>query len=295
MHADPKCISPEQAGRDLIWAITSNSLIDDKSILPEALSESDVDANELAAFVNDRFAVPVGRYFELLILFHLQHCLKVEMIAHGQQIQVDGRTVGELDFVFRSPTDPTCVYHLETAVKFYLHESGDHHSGSHFIGPNSADNFESKLARLRSHQLPLSKQHAPEVTHRHPFVKGIIFYRSDEPLPALRPAGMAANHETGIWLRSNELHSLATFAKTSHSEIRFLLRAKPLWLSNAVLPCGHHDLLTFAEVHAALQSHFANAGKPRMLSVMQKDDGHFVEQHRAIVVEEDWPYTTSPK
>lgn len=292
MFEDPVKLSPEQAGRDLTWAITSCPLIDCQSMPAWTLSASDFDIDELAAFINERFTIPVGRYFELLIQFYLQRCLKVELLAHGQQIQVDGRTVGELDFVFRNPSVPATVHHVETAVKYYLHFSSDDPSGSHFIGPNPADNFESKLARLQNHQLPMSIQHAPEVTDRLPFVKGIIFYRPDETRPQQLPAGMAVNHCSGMWLRSNELDLLDSLAEGPESELRFTQRQKPLWLSNNQLPPEHANLLTIQEMQTELATHFAAGGKPRMLSVMQNSQAGYQELQRLFIVDEDWPAAT---
>ena len=198
--------------------------------------------------------------------------------------------MGELDFVFRNPAEPNAVFHVETAVKFYLHHNGDLHSGSHFIGPNPADNFESKLAHLQNHQLPMSQQHAPDVTSRHPFVKGIIFHHCNESVPQQLPAGMATNHCPGVWLRSNELQSLGAIADESQSEVRFCIRRKPFWLSNAERPIGHPDLLTLEQMRAVLTSHFADGGNPQMLSVLRKDEFGFTEQHRLFVVDEGWPH-----
>ena len=123
--------SDRQLLRDLEWAVASpplmrggtrHSLVADGGCLP----------NHAARYSGHR----VGYYFESLI----DHCLRcgdgVEMLASGLQVRDGGRTIGELDFVFRDRQGRVC--HWEVAVKFYLYCADWQVAGSHFIGPMPA-------------------------------------------------------------------------------------------------------------------------------------------------------------
>lgn len=284
--SENQLLTVEQAARDLNWVINSPLLLNHPSSLQVISKRRPVDVEKLFGFLQDRFCIPVGRYFEWLVHFYLVQCLGFELIAHGRQIQVGNRTVGELDFLFHNDRD---ICHLETAVKFYLHLEGGHSSGSHFPGPNPADNFESKLSRLMTHQLPLSVQYAPEVTHREPFVKGMIFYRPGCVVPLVLPEGMATDHCRGTWIRCNELSALHDLAETCATECRFHRRSKPFWLSDDVLPLEHPELLTATELEANLTAYFESDGRPCMISVLARNTNQFEEFERLIVVDESWP------
>ena len=73
----------------------------DNVVAPMKLDVGSVDVEHLEDFISKRPDRRVGHYFETLILYWLTHIVKVELIAHGQQIMDGKRTVGELDFLFR--------------------------------------------------------------------------------------------------------------------------------------------------------------------------------------------------
>lgn len=290
MSQTPKnqVLTAEQALSDLNWVIGSAALQNHICSLHGLSPLQSVDPVHLMEFLQQRFCVPVGRYFEWVVHYYLEHCLQLDLIAHGKQIQVGNRTVGELDFLFRHD-DQIC--HLETAVKFYLYMEQPHSSGSHFPGPNAADNFESKLQRLMTHQLPLSKKHAPEVTQRQAFVKGMIFYRPGCVAPEKLPEGMSADHCRGTWIRSTELSALQTLAKSidADSECRFHLRRKPHWLANDSLPFDHQNLLTVEQAETTLNAYFETDGRPCMVSALRKGKDRFEEFERIMIVDHIWP------
>ena len=189
-----------QAVRDLIWAINSPSLIrlraEDVSSNWPVCEESDFDPPALQDCCDIRSQYRVGRYFEDLVHFYLKSIRRFEIVERGLRIEENGRTVGELDFLYRREDDALC--HCETAVKFFLHTAESNDSGSHFIGPNSADNFERKTRRLFEHQLPLSEVRFPEVARREAFVKGRIFYHPRQAVPNTLPALLAGNHLSSL-------------------------------------------------------------------------------------------------
>lgn len=284
----PPRITPEQAVRDLQWAINSPSLITEEDDAASAVVTDrnfQVDPVDLTAFLSERYSHRVGHYFEQLVHYYLARIRGVEIVAQGLQVFRDGRTLGELDFIYRDESGTLC--HVETAVKFYLHIAEENHSHSHFVGPNSADNFERKMRRLLTHQLPLSTEFFPNVTVRRPFVKGRIFYRDEHCRPSY-PQPLADSHLSGLWMRSTELQQLDDLAGDQRSACRFQILQKPFWLT-VQAPGDGSQLLNRFELKTVLQTHFCRNRSPRMISVLQRKDDGYCESVRFFVVDERWP------
>ena len=203
---------------DFKWAVASPFLMETTITLPDIPVEI---TPPQAPFRGHR----VGYYFESLIDHWLEQQPGVEMIAKGFQVIEEGRTIGELDFIFRDAQGE--VHHWEVASKFYLYNSGAKKLGSQFIGPNAGDTFERKRDRLLSHQLPLGKKTFPEVTHSAAFVKGRIFYHPKERAPTNLPEHLNKNHLHGIWLHQSELN----FLEELSADQLFSIAQKPWWLS----------------------------------------------------------------
>ncbi|MBC8288785.1 MAG: DUF1853 family protein [Planctomycetes bacterium] len=287
-----------QALRDLQWALDSPSLIATSPCSNERPETSQCLAtaeDELRNFLLDssgRNEYRVGRYFERLVLFYLKHVRKVEIVASGLQLQEDGQTVGELDFVFRDESGQ--LQHWETAVKFYLHFPGASKCGSHFIGPDSRDNFETKLQRIFEHQLPLSGRRFPDIAERHAFVKGRVFYHPEHLPPQTLPAQLSPDHLRGVWIYRRELSWLSRITETScGQEARAKVLSKPFWLAPEQVDCsstGESQLVPVAEMQEQLQQHFRESATPRLVSLLAKVADAWRELERVFVVQESWPH-----
>jgi len=277
-----------QASRDLIWAINSPSLIgssarDAATDWPDC-EESDFDPAALEACCHARSLYRVGRYFEDLVHFYLKSVRGFEIVERGLQIQEEGRTVGEIDFLYRDHDGVLC--HCETAVKFFLHTSESNDSGSHFIGPNSADNFERKTRRLLDHQLPLSESRFPNVAKREAFVKGRIFYHPLAGVPAELPALLSKNHLNGSWIRESELDLLGA----SDAETRYRVARKPHWLAPDQANASDATLQTAGEIRSLLRIHFSERRTPQLVNVLSEGDEQWQESDRVFVVSDQWPH-----
>lgn len=270
-------MNESQAVADLQWAINSPSLLDSftSSLMTGCcLDLFSVDGRRLMGFLEQNPTRRVGRHFEQLVGFYLQHVLKCEVVACQQPIVADGRTIGEIDFLYRDPTG--LLTHLEVAVKFYLHLPDTSHGGSHFVGPNAADTFERKTQRLFDHQLPLSETYFPEVDRRAVLMKGRIYYHPSEPAPEPVPGGMSACHLRGTWIRACELERLP-----SRSRVKWCILQKPHWLT-----VGTDDTLLGIETFKAhVQKHFAESESPLHCAALVGGR----EQERIFIVAEDWP------
>ena len=264
------------ARQDLLWVVNSSSLLTNPpNHAPIELTQ--VDPCHLAAFLHDFQGHRVGRYFERLIYYWLHHIRDLEIVINSKQIVSEGgKTLGEIDFVFRDEANQ--LVHWETAVKFYLHLPRENHTGSHFIGPNAADTFERKTRRLFEHQLSISRHLDVAIAKKEPFVKGMIFYHPSESADCQLPERLAVNHVKGQWVRSNELTLL------SQMGAEFRVMRKPFWLSDHA---ADDDSFVSAELQIIqLREHFRQSDRPVLLSgSCDNQDGN----QRVFVVSERWP------
>lgn len=275
-----------QAARDLIWAINSPSLIglsNDCGAAWPSCSASDFDSLNVQEFCDLDRQHRVGRYFENLVHFYLETVRRNEIVEHGLQIQEEGRTVGELDFLYRDVDGLLC--HCETAVKFYLYVPESNGSGSRFIGPNAADNFERKMRRLFGHQLPLSENRFPDVARREAFVKGKVFYHPLIAPPESLPDQLASNHLRGLWIRESELELLSS----GDSPARFRVAQKPHWLAPDQADLDDSSLQSVDEMTRQLVNHFTERRTPQLVNALTEGDRFWHESHRVFVVSDQWP------
>lgn len=288
----------QQAYQDLIWAAKSPSLVTDdlvtdflSPVQKEQLGQGDF-FEAFHQFLNLREGAmnhKVGLYFELLVEFLISDVLQAKMIHRGQQVVENGRTVGEVDFIFEHDS---LTWHLETAVKFYLFVPAAGTAAEQLVGPNSNDSFAAKMDRLFSHQLTLSQAAFPNVTKRAAFVKGRIFYPHDvaaadsfSSMMSVASDQLSAGHETGVWCRAADCHDVLGKTKLNRYEIR----RKPHWLADAHRPITFASLLSSVEMTAYLSQHFQKSNRPLMLSSLRETDGCFAEVDRIFVVDDTWP------
>ncbi|MCA9016235.1 MAG: DUF1853 family protein [Planctomycetaceae bacterium] len=272
--------------RDLKWAISSPSLITQSSEEQHLFEVPDfqtVDVLHLENYLAPYSHFRIGTYFEGLVLYWLEHICRLKIIARHQQIFEANQTIGEIDILFED--EAGVVNHWEIAVKFYLYDPGENHTGSHFVGPNVKDTFEKKMRRLFGFQLPLSQAHFPEVTRRQAFVKGMIFYHPDHPAPTRLPEKLSPTHLRGSWLHLSELSRLTA----QHGELRFLIREKPDWLSAALCSKTENRLLGFNELQQQLETHFQHNHRPILISALTCQQSVCREVERTFIVSESWP------
>jgi len=149
----------------------------------------------------------LGKLVETYVYHQLRSLESVQWIADSLQINLEQRTVGELDALYLDAGRPV---HLEVAFKFYLYDTEAAYDDplDHWIGPNRNDTLSLKLAKLAGRQFPLLRHPAAAkqlteyglvaagITQRICF-KGQLFIpfgRSDVELGPLNPACVAGYH-----------------------------------------------------------------------------------------------------
>ena len=220
----------------------------------------------------------VGRYFESLVQ-HLIQRQGYTIVEQNLQIQAEGRTIGELDFIFANASG--VITHLETAIKFFLYDPSNTKQGSHYIGPNPNDTLQTKADRLYNHQLPLSKRFYSNATVRNAYVKGIIFYPPVTEPPSELPSKLNPHHARGSWLYASNLNYLESIP-----DAQFALCRKPHWLASPI-DNKHYKNATLMKLK--LQEHFNTKGHPVMVSCSTFTGNTPTELERIIVVPDEWP------
>ena len=275
-----------RAIKDLQWCIESPSLISSR---PQSLEGGGVSNWEyyrkpLASFLKTPPQHRVGKYFEALNQFWLEHICQVKLITQNHQVIEEGQTKGELDFVFQSKHNE--IVHWETAVKFYLYHDSETSLGSHYIGPNTSDTFERKMERLFNKQLPLGAEAFPQTTRHEAQVRGRIFYHPHHSRPDQIPNHLSEEHRKGTWLKVGEWEK---YMKSAPHEYFRILR-KPYWLSEE-----SYDLGTAQDVHdrrsfqKCLQEHFYISRHSLLVGAFKVEEQRLREIERFFIVENNWP------
>lgn len=174
-------------------------------------------------------AVPirqVGRWFERVHLAALRTTPGVEILAANEPLRSGGRTIGELDVLYRREG---LVVHREIAVKYYLAAKPGTESCA-WIGPGKRDRLDLKLERLATHQVTVASQAQaadawpealpfPDVTEV--LLLGSFFSPADE---TRMPAGAHTDAEHGHWY-------FASHFAERFGDARWCVLEKPWWLS----------------------------------------------------------------
>lgn len=280
---------PIQVLRDLEWIVSSPSLIDFSgcegvSAVPSFESER-LPIEKAACLSSLRLPLKkkVGRYFEQLVSYWLHDVRRLEILTEQQQIFDAGQTVGEIDFIFKDELQQ--LVHLETAIKFYLYYPGTHSSGSHYLGPNSRDNFEAKTRKLLNHQLKLGRKLEPRLDRVEALVRGRIFYPPDSAEDILRPAHLSQEHLTGHWIYPNEIEWIDQF----RDDARFMIMRKPYWLTPVLTESQTSSRLDHTELKRFTQQHFAESSRPLLVCKFDQSDPNTEEVHFFFIVPAAWP------
>ena len=155
-----------QSVRDLAWAVSSAPLLSTDSYgctWPQQqwyqqlyqqsfdwLKTVDDDPAELEALLGRQRDKRLGKYFETLWFYWLSHNPRYEVIANNLQIILEGKTLGEIDFILLDK-DTGQTLHWELAVKFYL-GTGDTRKMGNWFGPNTRDRLDIKVDHLMHKQ-----------------------------------------------------------------------------------------------------------------------------------------------
>lgn len=179
------------------------------------------DLPEASALPRDRLRLPdiipqldpeqkLGHLYEDAMAILLEASSGFKLLARNLQLR-GKTTLGEIDFLIREHESQQLI-HLELATKFYL--AVETETGLTLPGPDPRDNYFRKIHRLRTHQLPLVRNHRnslPDIFQNeavavHQLVYGCLFDHVHAPKPA-HPEFIHPQCRRGQWLTIDECPS----------------------------------------------------------------------------------------
>ena len=219
----------------------------------------------------------LGLYAEALLGFWLEHDPQLQLIARHQPLREGKRTLGDFDFILRSPEQGTI--HLELAVKFFLGLPGAS-SPDHWVGTTLDDSLGIKGRHIVEHQLQLSHHPAAHrllsgpVQQRWCWFKGWMFH------PLMADIGLAsvlaADHCRGVWGTAAQL--LAHWGL--EAEVDYLP------LQQRLAPARRQEACT--TTLSPLIAAWRSEPWPRLLARFQLGAAGYEEAERAWLVPDDW-------
>ncbi len=294
MDADDNESTATISVRDLMWVANSPSLLAVSGEMPSTgahnelfsvasdqplLNQSEIDADHLEDFLAKNSHDTVGRYFESLVHYWIKYIRGLEVLVCNEQIRCAGRTIGEIDLVFRN--EQGRLVHWEMAVKFFLHLPQPHSFSSDYIGPNSRDNLDRKINHLFGRQLKQSLGGAISADLQEAFVRGCIFYHPSNPSPHRTHGRLHAAHLRGCWIHSSEVNELPQPGNWNYRLMR-----KPHWL--ATTP-NQLPAIPSMEIDRWVEQQFEDSDRPVMLCTDRSNGNLDGAADRIMIVSDQWP------
>lgn len=314
----------DAAVRDLAWLLSSADLLKTTPRAPLARPwSSGTDAAWAAAWLAELDAQPdalhrmlaaakltrLGRYAETLLAFFVDAAPSLRLVAANLPLRNNGRTLGECDLLLETASGQRL--HWELAVKYYLCVASQPSAVlTDFVGPNLADRFDLKRARLIEHQLRLTERAEfatlglPGPWDARMFMKGWLFYPAASDIAA--PPEVDAAHSRGFWVtragwrafaaqQSQAARQLQTAEQSQTVQqpqtIGWLMLPRLAWLAprridEEVAASGPFRPMTAD----ALFDEVARHPNPSLVAALVQDSaGTWCEISRGFIVPDDWP------
>jgi len=226
----------QQSVRDLAWAISSPPLMSQLSsqcvwpqgawyqqIYTESLpwiQRLDKDSSELDELLAKQKDRRLGKYFETLWYFWLCKQSRYDIVENNVQINIDGETLGELDFIVFDNQEKKTL-HWELAVKFYLGVD-DTREMYNWHGPNLRDRLDKKVEHLLSRQSVISQdervlqwlaRQGIKIDHCAVILKGRLYFpgavkQAGKPKAAMLPLKCSPDLLYGWWFKPAEFDAV---------------------------------------------------------------------------------------
>lgn len=298
-----------QVVRELAWACFSPTLLQCSLLGPpedgvedcklhltpqrqQWLSQLDSNPTALLNHLAQNPSPRLGIYFEQLWHFFLQQDAATELVAHNLAVRDGGRTLGEFDCLYWCHQRQRHI-HLELAVKFFLGHRCETTSESEsqwceWLGPNSKDRLDLKIAQLMQRQIILGEQPRAQEQlaelgiaslQREVVIKGYLF----QPLQHSLPPPLALNPQQVLskWL---EITELAAYLQGLPAD-NFLVLDKPRWLAPTRTD-SQEPVLSRSQLEKALHYHFTQNTRAQLVAGL---DTRGEELCRFFVVPQGWP------
>ena len=269
--------------RDLAWAFQGPGLLNPDCFNGRCLTDTDLcaliephleqiaklnaDSAPLVDFLAKRpTGGRLGRYFENLFLYFFTDLKCVSQIESNLQIRDGKKTIGELDFVYR--TTSTCQpIHLEISVKFYICiglSEAESRDCRFFVGTLIEDRLDRKIDKIFNQQVRLPEAAATcerlealqmAAPRSQGLMKGCFFYPSSSDWKNHpHPAEVSQNHHRGWWTTAE---APLIPRKSEHSH--YIVLPFDRWLTPIYGTSRPYSLYTYSELLAYVARAFDNS------------------------------------
>ncbi len=289
-----------QTVRDLEWVIFSPPLIteiensgiaflekvfsiEEENFFHKLLTALEKNPSELIDFIQSKNTRLLGKYFEALLEYALIKSPYKKLIASNLQINSNGKTIGELDFIYRNLIEEKII-HLEAAGKFFIAINREE-----LLGPNPNDSLEKKIDKIKTNQISLSSSNEgkeelkslgiDEEVFPRALIKGYLFYPNENNS---LPNYINPNHMRGNVLRENDFKML----KVNSCKWKILDRKEwvsPFATKDEKILC---DLETLRE---KVGNYFAKENYPLLISKLESKGEIYLESERYFIISNNWP------
>ncbi len=247
------------------------------------LKEADQNPEALETHFASLGPMPMGRYFEQLLIYGLKQDPNYRLLAANEQIIVDKKTLGEIDLILEN-TRSGERQHWEVALKFYL-QTAPKSDYKYFLGPSEKDHLARKMKALFKRQLALGEH--PQISQQFGklspklFLKGQLFYTIGRE--KIRAQNWNPKAQAGTWLNIKALES------SPLSEARYFhILQKPEWM--APYYCSSKaGLLSPSTLIPSLVDKFAETRRPQLVVILEKEAEVYLEKERFFVSPQNWP------
>ena len=289
-----------QTVRDLEWVIFSPPLIteiknsgitflerifsiEEENFFIELLTALEKNPSELINFIQSKNTHLLGKYFEALLEYSLIKSPSKKLIASNLQINSNGKTIGELDFIYRDLNENKII-HLEAAGKFFIALSRDE-----LLGPNPNDSLEKKISKIKTNQISLASSTEGknklkslginEEVFPRALIKGYLFYPEEN---YSLPDFINPNHMHGSVLRENHFKTL------EENNCMWKILDRKEWVS----PFAAKDekiLSDWETINKKVRDYFTKENYPLLISKLESKGNLYLEIERYFLLSENWP------
>lgn len=244
--------------------------------------QSDQDPAALETSLAERSDRRLGSYFETLWAYWLDMNPRFELLGHNLQINDQGRTLGELDFIVRDRAVGKCL-HWELALKFYLGR-GDTGLPQNWLGPGKKDRLDIKVDHLMKRQSRYAshkrvrewcEDRGIRIDASAVILKGRLFYPLGTDGPAVFPQHANPQQLRSFWLTP------AQFVRRYASEQGFTPLIRGGWMAD--VPVSHGQAVYRADQLCELLES-GELRLPLYVCLVNGDESG----DRLFLVDEDW-------